>query len=147
MVNIFQSTWKNPLTTEMTCLDQHISVKSWNSKKSMSSQGSFMPNFWKDHEKKKIVQCAKHCCATDGPQEIAWTGPATDEYQDQFQTNLHFMNWNTWVFILLPIMMKMARSVFPMISSHNKILTNSSSKGSSQLMHPILSQNFPPSSL
>ena len=147
MVNIFQSTWKNPLTTEITCLDQHISVKSWNSKKSMSSQGSFMSNFWKDHVKKKIVHCAKHCCATDGPQEIAWTGPATDEYQDQFKTNLHFMNCNTWVFILLPIMMKMARSVFPMIGSHNKILTNSLSKGSCQLMHQILSQNFPPSSL
>ena len=44
-------------------------------------------------------------------------------------------------------MMKMVRSVFPMIGSHDQILRSSSSKGSCQLMHRMLSQNFPPSSL
>ena len=58
MVNTFQRTWKNQLTTEIIRLDQRISIKSWNSMKSMLSQGSFMPNFWKDHIKKKTVHCA-----------------------------------------------------------------------------------------
>ena len=40
-------------------------------------------------------------------------------------------------------MMKMVRSVFPMIGSHDQILRSSSSKGSCQLMHRMLSQNFP----
>ena len=44
-------------------------------------------------------------------------------------------------------MMKMVKSLFPMIGSHDQILRSSSSKGSCQLMHWMLSQNFPPSSL
>ena len=37
-----------------------------------------MPNFLKGSYEEKDGSLCKHCCVTDGPEEIAWTGPATE---------------------------------------------------------------------
>ena len=40
--------------------------------------GELYAEFLKGSCKEKDGSLCKHCCVTDGPEEIAWTGPATE---------------------------------------------------------------------
>ena len=43
--------------------------------------GELYAKFLRGSCKEKDGSLCKHCCATDGPEEIAWTGPATERIQ------------------------------------------------------------------
>ena len=108
--------------------------------------GELYAKFLKGSCKEKDGSLCKHCCVTDGPEEIAWTGPATERIPRPIPDQSALPEFKYLSIHTSSNIDKMARSVFPMIGSHDQGIKGMI-KGSCQLMHRMLSQNFPPNSL